>query len=148
MTTRFNVKALRAFSVLLSFKFRSAKDAFGQFNGPDLLMIGRSRSYRDIANQDFASSDVEVFLLLDSPIFDFPMAVSCRDFSRLLRSATRVLTDGQLIFAPGISLERNPITCSQDSRFVESRYVDGPFLFGTFPESSDLRHTSPQDGQS
>jgi hypothetical protein len=32
--------------------------------------------------------------------------------------------------------------CPQDSRFVESRYADGPFLVGTFPESPDLRHVS------
>jgi hypothetical protein len=50
------------------------KFAFGLFNGPDLLMIGRSRSYRDFANRDFAMFDVEVLCLLDFAIADSPMA--------------------------------------------------------------------------
>jgi hypothetical protein len=56
--------------------------------------------------------------------------------------------DERLRFASGISLERNPITCSQVSRFPESRFSDGAFLFGTFSESPDLRHTSERDGRS
>jgi hypothetical protein len=157
-------------------------------------MIGRSRSYRDIANRDFAISDVEVFVssISRSPIFrwrvpfgTFPDFLICatrpqqmdgrdlssrfrdmicpgplvsrirempnpekpmnsldRDFSRKLRSLPRVLNRWTARFASGISLERNPITCSQVSRFSESRYADGAFLFGTFSESPDLRHAS------
>jgi hypothetical protein len=61
VTTRFNAKALRTFPVSLSCKMpKREKMAFGLFNGPDLALIGRSRSYRDIANRDFAISDVEV----------------------------------------------------------------------------------------
>jgi hypothetical protein len=40
------------------------KIAFGLFNGPDRAVIGRSRSYRDIANRDFAIPDDNVFLSL------------------------------------------------------------------------------------
>jgi hypothetical protein len=79
-------------------------------------------------------------------------------------------TDGRLKSALGVSLWRFPIphfdkmtstrphngaflrnddaSCPQDSRFAESRYANGPFLFRNFPESSDLCHTSPQDGRS
>jgi hypothetical protein len=71
--------------------------------------------------------------------------VAYRDFSRKLRSLPRVLNRWTARFASGISLERNPITCSQVSRFSESRYADGAFLFGTFSESPDLRHASGRD---
>jgi hypothetical protein len=60
-----------------SFGFQIAemrKIAFQLFNGPDRALIGRSRSYRDIANRDFAISDVEVLCLLGFAIADFPMA--------------------------------------------------------------------------
>jgi hypothetical protein len=39
VTTRLDVKALRDFPVLCLSNCRNAKFAFGQFNGPDLLVI-------------------------------------------------------------------------------------------------------------
>jgi len=99
-------------------------------------------SPQDIANQDFAIPDVEVFCLLNSAIIDFPMALSYRDFS----DSPDHCHASQQMDGHDLSSRFRDMLCPGPlvSRIREMLNPDMPMksLIGTFPESFDLCHAS------
>jgi hypothetical protein len=137
------IKALRDFPISLAYKSRNVKNCLWTFQWSRSAVIGRSRSYRDIANRDFAIPDVEVFCLLDSAIADFSMALSYRDFS----DSPDHCHASEQMDGCDLSSQFRDMLCPRPlvSRIREMSNPDMPMksLIGTFPKAS-ISATRPE----